>query len=123
VRAEVETLGEKFELPAVAGVKDANRELMLIVGSAGQRIGSFIVPSALTLVELLACQWTEDTPLFDEFKAGVVVTERRWYEKMKHTFPYSNWAVFDVHKTYSHKEFIANRNSGTGVDPVRKTAR
>eukprot|EP00967_Tisochrysis_lutea_P062615 scaffold80445_cov28-Tisochrysis_lutea.AAC.1 len=117
VRIEVETLGEKFKLPEVAGVKDANRELMLVVGAGGQRIGSFIIPSALTLVELLAYQWKEGSSLFDNFKWGITITERRWYEKMKHTFPYSQWAVFDVHSTYSLAEFVANRNSGTGVDP------
>mmetsp|Transcript_13913 Transcript_13913/g.42431 ORF Transcript_13913/g.42431 Transcript_13913/m.42431 type:complete len:160 (-) Transcript_13913:96-575(-) len=123
VRIEVETLGEKFKLPEVAGVKDANRELMLVVGAGGQRIGSFIIPSALTLVELLAYQWKEGSSLFDNFKWGITITERRWYEKMKHTFPYSQWAVFDVHSTYSLAEFVANRNSGTGVDPFRKGPR
>jgi hypothetical protein len=116
VRAEVETLGEKFELPAVAGVKDSHRDLLLVLGAAGQRIGSFVVPGSLALVELLASQWTEKTPLFDDFKAGVIVTERRWFDKMRHTFPYSQWIIFDVHKTYSYKEFIANRNSGSGVN-------
>eukprot|EP00965_Chrysotila_dentata_P191237 6174396-Pleurochrysis_carterae.AAC.2 len=72
---------------------------------------------ALSLVELSFKKWEEGTPLLDDFKAGIVVTERRWYEQMRHTFPYSQWTVFDPHKTYSQREFIANRNSGSGVDP------
>ena len=124
VRAEVELLGEKFKLPEVSGVKDLHRELMLIVGAGGQKFGSFVVPPHMNLVELLAAQWTEGTPLFDGFKCGVQVTERRWYEAMKHTYPYSQWTVYDVKASYSHKEFVANRNKGEGVaDPVRPPPR
>lgn len=116
VRSDVEQIGEKFKLLEVAGKKEDPR-LMLVVGASGMAIGSFIIPSAIALVEVASMRWSEGNSLFEDFKAGIIVTERRWYEQMRHTFPYSQWAVLDVHKSYSQKEFIANRNSGTGVDP------
>uniref|UniRef100_A0A7S4EVB5 FAM50A/XAP5 C-terminal domain-containing protein n=1 Tax=Chrysotila carterae TaxID=13221 RepID=A0A7S4EVB5_CHRCT len=116
VRADVEKLGDKFKLLQVAGKKE-ERDLMFVAGANGMTIGCFIIPLALSLVELSFKKWEEGTPLLDDFKAGIVVTERRWYEQMRHTFPYSQWTVFDPHKTYSQREFIANRNSGSGVDP------
>merc|ERR1712228_497617 len=72
---------------AVIGRKE-ERDLMLAVGAGGQSIGSFIIPPALTLVELSAKRWSEGHSLFEDFKDGIVVTERRWYEQMRHTFPY-----------------------------------
>ena len=41
--------------------------------------------------------------MFDEFKHGVVVTERRYYEEMKHTYPYSHWRLYDTRSEYSRK--------------------
>jgi len=62
----------------------------------------------------------QGTSLFEEFKGGVIVTERRWYEQMKHTYPYSAWTPFDEQKTYSYKSMLANREKGFGgVEPMK----
>ena len=37
---------------------------------------------------------------------------------MKHTYPYSQWSFYEARHTYSQKEFVSNRGSGTGIDPV-----
>ena len=31
--------------------------------------------------------------MFDDFKHGLIVTERRWYDEKKHTYPYVTWKV------------------------------
>ena len=102
----------------VAG-KQLESDVVLAAGVAGNAIGSFIIPASLTLVQVLSQKWSEGSSMFEDFKCGIVVTERRWYESSRHVFPFSQWTVFDEHKTYSLKEFISNRNSGSGVDPVR----
>mmetsp|Transcript_41861 Transcript_41861/g.89322 ORF Transcript_41861/g.89322 Transcript_41861/m.89322 type:complete len:302 (-) Transcript_41861:201-1106(-) len=117
VRTDVEDRGEKFRLLTVAGKKE-EKDLIVCLCANGSAMGSFIIPSAMTLVEAAMLRWVEDTSLFEEFKDGIVVTERRWYDQMRHTFPYSRWVILDVHKSYSQKEFIANRNGGQGVDPM-----
>ena len=119
VRLDVERLGEKFKLIEVAG-KTENRECILTLCANGMERGSFTIPSAITLVEVGAMRWSEGGSLFDDFRAGIVVTERRWHEQMRHTYPYSQWEVLDMHKTYSQKEHISKRNARTGVDPVRR---
>merc|ERR1712070_639600 len=114
VREDGSRLGDKFKLLEVAGVKE-DRDHLLVCCAGGRTIGSFIAPVSITFVELGALKWVEGTALFDDFKDGVVVTERRWYEQMKHTFPYSQWTVLDLYATYSQKAFVANRDTGSGV--------
>ena len=41
---------------------------------------------------------------------------------MRHTYPYSQWSFYETRLSYSQKEFVSNRNSGTGVDPVATNA-
>ena len=53
---------------------------------------------------------------------NVHVVERRWYEQMRHTYPYSQWSFYETRLSYSQKEFVSNRNSGTGIDPVATNA-
>ena len=72
-----------------------------------------------------ACEHTVKHPFVTDFYAAegaslfetqnVIVVERRWYEQMKHTFPYSQWTVLDLYATYSQKAFVANRDTGSGV--------
>lgn len=119
VRQDVaKTAGPKFALPEVAG-RQVESDVVLAAGVAGNTIGSFIIPASLTLVQVLSQRWSEGSSMFEDFKCGIVVTERRWYEASRHVFPFSQWSVFDEHKTYSLKEFISNRNAKSGVDPVR----
>jgi len=114
VARDVEKRGGKFEAVECAGVRE-ERDVLL---AAGTDLARFVIPPAITLVELGMKRWAEDTPLFEDFKAGIIVTERRWYEQVRHVYPYSAWTVFDVHTTYSHKEYLANRDtrSTAGVD-------
>ena len=126
VARDVEKMGgPKFKALEIAGVRE-ERDVMLAASVASQSIGlgaGFIIPPSNTLVEIGMKRWTEGASLFDDFKGGVMVTERRWYEEMKHTFPYSQWNTLDMATTYSHIEFIANRDRGQGVDPTVRLPR
>jgi len=110
VRLDVEKLGGKFAPNSVQGIKE-ERDVLLIVCCEGVPNGSFVVPGAVGLPELWNRRWS-DVPqsMFDEFKHGVVVTERRYYEQQRHVFPYSHWRQYDTLTDYSHKEFVATRN-------------
>jgi hypothetical protein len=91
VRADVETLGGKFAPNAVQGIRE-ERDVILVCCCEGMDKGSFVVPGAVSLVELWTRRWADQPlPLFDEFKHGVVVSERRWFEQQRHTYPYSQW--------------------------------
>ena len=118
VARDVEKLGGKFAPAEVAGVRE-ERDMQL---TAAATIGWFIIPPSISLFELGTKTWSEGacraqdasatrpsrrldlsrsaagTGMFDDFKGGIAVTERRWYEEMRHTFPYSQWAIFDVHR-------------------------
>jgi hypothetical protein len=113
VRTDVEKLGGKFAPNAVQGIREA-RDVMLIVSCEGMPTGSFIVPGAVSLVELSCRRWSDqrESTLFDDFRHGVVVIERRWYDRQRHTYPYSHWRLYDsrLGDDYSLKEFIATRN-------------
>lgn len=113
VRTDVEALGGKFAPNAVQGIKE-ERDVCLVLCSEGMEKGSFLVPGAVKLTELWARRWS-DLPaaaasIFDEFKFGVVVCERRWYEEQRHTHPYVLWRQYDTLAEYSNKEFIATRD-------------
>ena len=86
--------------------------------------GSFLIPGAVNLVELWTRRWA-DAPqptMFDEFKHGVVVTERRWWERQRHTYPYSHWRQYDSLTDYSLKEFIASRDQpAQSFEPRRES--
>ena len=110
VRGEVERLGGKFAPNTVQGIRE-ERDVLLVCCCEGAGHGSFVVPGAVSLVELWTRKWADQpTPMFDEFKHGVIVTERRWYEAQRHTYPYSHWRQYDSLTEYSHKEFVANRD-------------
>jgi len=117
VREDVEKLGPAFVIPQIAGVR-SERELMLVANTSAV---SFIIPGNCTLVELCAKQWAEGASLFDDLKPGIVVSERRAYEALRHTFPYSQWEPLDMRKVYSHKEMLAGRDSRKiHADPVHR---
>jgi len=122
VRTDVEALGGKFAPNAVQGIRE-ERDVVLICCCEGAPHGSFLVPGAVPLVELWTRRWSDQpTPLFDEFKHGVVVTERRWYEAQRHTYPYCHWRMYDSLEDYSLKEFVANRNAPAyKFEPVRES--
>lgn len=116
VRTDVEKLGGKFAPDTCAGVRD-NREVVLIACCDGfARVGSFVLPGSMNLVELGAKRWTEGETIFEDFKHGVLVTERRWYEQNRHVYPYSHWRTYDAQQEYSLKEFVSTRNEA--VDPI-----
>ena len=75
-------------------------------------------------MELWTRRWSDQPlPLFDEFKHGVVVTERRWFEQQRHTYPYSFWRMYDSREEYSLKDFIASRDRPAHqFDPKRESA-
>ena len=60
-------------------------------------------PAAVNLVELWARRWSDqsDQPIFDEFKHGVVVTERRYLDRQRHTYPFSLWHAYDSLQEYA----------------------
>uniref|UniRef100_A0A7S3ASW4 Uncharacterized protein n=1 Tax=Haptolina ericina TaxID=156174 RepID=A0A7S3ASW4_9EUKA len=118
VHLDTERLGEKFQGKRVAGIRVEERDVMLIANAGESPCGAFIIPPTMTMIEMSAVRWAEGTPLF-ELGPGIIVTEMKYYESWKHTYPYSHWNPYESRLTYSHKEFIANRNSGTGIDPVR----
>ena len=109
VRTDVESLGGKFAPNAVQGIRE-ERDVVLICCCEGQNGGSYIIPGAVSLVELWMRRWVEGEPLFDDFKHGIVVTERRWLERQRHTYPYSHWRTYESREEYSLKEFIATRD-------------
>ena len=51
------------------------------------------MPGSTTLFELCTKKWAEGPGMFDDFAHGIVVTERRWYEEKRHTYPYITWKV------------------------------
>ena len=108
VRTDVESLGGKFAPNAVQGIRE-ERDVVLICCCEGQNGGSYIIPGAVSLVELWMRR-VEGEPLFDDFKHGIVVTERRWLERQRHTYPYSHWRTYESREDYSLKEFIATRD-------------
>lgn len=125
VRRDTEALGEKFEPKSISGIReevDCMLVLNVTVPDNTERvtIGSFLIPPTMTLLELAAQKWVEGAPLFD--LVNVTVVERRWYEQMRHMYPYSQWNFYETRLQYSQKEFVANRNSGTGIDPVAVNA-
>jgi hypothetical protein len=120
VRADVELLGGKFKPNQCAGVKD-EREVMLVACCEGfTHIGSFTLPGSMNLVTLGTKRWSEGGPLFDDFKHGVVVCERRWYESQRHMYPYSHWRTYEPLTSYSYKEFLVTRNKPAEFREVRR---
>ena len=60
---------------------------------------------------------------FDELKHGVVVTERRWFESQRHTYPYSHWRMYDTLQQYELKTFVANRDKPAQVFEPRRESK
>ena len=56
-------------------------------------VGAFLMPGSTTMFELCTKKWAEGPGMFEDFAHGIVVTERRWYEEKRHTFPYITWKV------------------------------
>ena len=68
-------------------------------------------------------KWADaDTPLFDDFKHGVVVTERRWYEQWRHMHPYNKWRLYESREAYSLRDFVANRNADVNKFEAKREA-
>ena len=113
VRTDVESLGGKFAPVAVQGIRE-ERDVVMTCCCEGMALGSFLVPGAVKLTELWNRKWADQPGqaggIFDEFKHGVVVSERRWYEAQRHTYPYSHWRQYDTLTEYSKAEFIATRD-------------
>ena len=120
VRSDVERLGGKFAAASVQGIRE-ERDVLLVCCCEGVAQGSFVVPGAVPLVELCARRWSDSSAaLFDDFKHGIVVAERRWYEQQKHVYPYNQWRAYDSHAEYSLREFVVTRNSAVNpLDPQR----
>jgi len=123
IHRDTERLGDKFVPKTITGTsKREEADIMFVVnarcpeGTQAVTQGSFLIPPTMSMMELAATKWVEGTPLFD--MANVVAVERRWYESMAHTYPYSLWSFYETRHTYSQKEFVSNRGSGTGIDPV-----
>lgn len=122
VRQEVHALGGVFEIPAVAGIKQ-ERDMVLICNASNlpTTVGAFLVPGSTTMFELCAKKWAEGPNMFEDFAHGIVVTERRWYEEKRHTFPYITWKNFETKDRYSYKQLISGRdNEKGGVDPTHR---
>ena len=115
VRTDVERLGGKFAPNAVQGIRE-ERDVVLVCCCAESPNGSFVVPGAVSLVELSTRKWADAaTPLFDDFGHGIVVTERRYYEACRHQFPFSTWRLYDSREQYLQSEYVATR--GQAVTP------
>jgi len=122
VREEVATLGGVFEIPSVAGIKQ-ERDMVLICNASNlpSPVGAFLVLGSVSLFELCTKKWAEGPSMFEDFAHGIIVTERRWYEEKKHTYPYILWKHFDMKETYSYKQMISARDdSKGGVDPTHR---
>lgn len=117
VRDDVHAKGGKFAALSVAGVKE-ERDVMLTLCTGESVLGSFAIPPSIPMLDLSKKTWIEGEKLFDGFKGGIIVTERRHYESVKHVHPYSQWKLYDEKTSYSLAEFIAGRGAGTGVDPI-----
>lgn len=117
VRNDVERLGGKFAPNSVQGIRE-ERDCLLVLCCEGQTTGSYIAPGAVSLVELQMRKWSDQPslPLFDDFKHGIVVTERRWYDAQRHTHPYNLWRQYESRVEYNRAEFIAKR--ADVVNPV-----
>ena len=123
VRQDVAKLGEVFEIPTVAG-RSMERDMVLICNASNlpTSVGSFLMPGSTTLFELCTKKWAEGPGMFDDFEHGIVVTERRWYEQKKHTYPYATWKNFEMKESYSFKQMISGRDSNkAGVDPTHRS--
>mmetsp|Transcript_80168 Transcript_80168/g.194268 ORF Transcript_80168/g.194268 Transcript_80168/m.194268 type:complete len:296 (+) Transcript_80168:56-943(+) len=122
VRLDVAKLGEVFEIPSVAG-RSMERDMVLICNASNlpTTVGAFLMPGSTTLFELCTKNWAEGPGMFDDFKHGLIVTERRWYDEKKHTYPYVTWKNFEMKDTYSFKKLISSRDSEKGgVDPTHR---
>lgn len=83
VRSQVELLGGKFKPASVGGIRE-ERDVVLVASCEGMPTGSFVIPGAVSLLELSTRRWADaDATLFDDFKHGIIVTERRWYESWR----------------------------------------
>lgn len=123
VRNDVEALGGKFAPNSVQGIRE-ERDCLLVLCCEGQPTGSFIAPGAVSLVELQMRKWSDQPSiaLFDDFKHGIVVTERRWYDSQRHTYPYHLWRQYESRFEYNRAEFIANRAAvANPFDPQRES--
>ena len=123
VRLDVESLGGKFAPNSVQGIRE-ERDCLLVLCCEGQPTGSFIAPGAVSLVELQMRKWSDQPSLtlFDDLKPGVVVTERRWYDAQRHTYPYHLWRQYESRCEYDRAEFIANRAAvANPFDPQRES--
>jgi len=121
VRLDVEALGGKFAPNQVQGIHE-QRDCMLVVCCDGQPTGSFVVPGAVSLVELQMRKWVDQPSVsfIDDFKHGVVVTERRYYESQRHVHPYKLWRQYESRLEYNRAEWIATRsNAANPFDPRR----
>ncbi|KAL1523409.1 hypothetical protein AB1Y20_018349 [Prymnesium parvum] len=121
VHRDTESLGEKFLPKSISGIREEVDCMLVLNATVPESAtpvtqGSFLIPPTMTMIDLAAVKWVEGAPLFDML--NVIVVERRWYEQMRHTYPYSQWKFFESRLTYSQKEFVSSRNSGSGVDPV-----
>jgi len=100
----------------VQGIRE-ERDVVVVVCCEGSPQGSFLIPGAVNLVELATRKWADTgTSIFDDFAHGIHVTERRYFEAQKHTFPFSLWRMYDTRTEYNYKEFVATRNSA--VNPL-----
>jgi len=121
VHRDTEKLGEKFHPKSISGIREETDCMFVLNATVPENTasvtqGSFLIPPTMSLIDLAAVKWVEGAPLFD--LQNVIVIERRWYEQMRHTYPYSQWKFFEARLLYSQKEFVSNRNSGTGIDPI-----
>jgi hypothetical protein len=69
-------------------------------------------------------KWSDQPSLtlFDDFAHGIVVTERRWYDSQRHTYPYSLWRQYESRLDYNRADFIANRGAvANPFDPQRES--
>lgn len=116
VREDVHLLGGVHAIPSVAGIRQ-ERDLVLIANAThiDSGIAGFVIPGAHTVFELCLKKWAEGDAMFDNsLSSGVIVTERRWYEAKRHTYPYIMWKSFDMRERYSYKEMISNRDDAKG---------
>ena len=124
VRSDVEALGGKFAPLSVQGIRE-ERDCICVVCCEGQPTGSFIVPGAVSLVELQTRKWADkpNVTLFDDFKLGIVVTERRWYDAQRHTYPYDLWRQYESRLDYNRADFISSRSAPANpYQPRRESA-
>ena len=121
MRLDTEKLGGGVEAIQVAGVRE-ERDCILVL-CVPNRSTARSSSADVHARRAAPVRWTEGHSLFDDFKPGVVVVERRWYEQNRHQFPYSQWSPFEMKGRYSLRSLSPTASPSAASRPSTRTTR